>query len=206
MIFSPPHLLGGASWAKKRVGLLGGSFDPPHEGHIHVSHYALHYLKLDVIWWLVTPQNPLKAVQQSVSFDRRMRQCESFAAPHSRIIVSDLEKKLNLNRSYDTIRALKTRFPLTDFVWITGMDNALTFHHWYRWHDILDEIATAHASRMPVWSLIENCPLKLIKTQNHHHLQKPARVALKPGNTYWLMQKKMLGISSTKIRNSLLNT
>lgn len=198
-LYSPPYLHDGSRWRNMRIGLLGGSFNPPHEGHMHISLMALHGLKLDVIWWLVTPQNPLKPTHE-MSFDKRLQQCRAMVK-HPRILVSAIENEIGCSRSYETIGVLKDRFPHTAFIWLTGMDNALTFHHWYRWKDILQEVATAHIARPPAWSLIENCPLKLYSGQNHIHLFKGEKVPLRPKNTYWLMQKPMLDISSTEIRN-----
>lgn len=202
MIFSPPHLEDGARWAGMRVGLLGGSFNPPHEGHIHASVTAMHTLVLDAVWWLITPQNPLKD-ESELSFEKRFALCgELVSTQDGRIIISDIEQALGTNLTWETIRGLRKHFPKTDFVWITGMDNALTMHHWHNWTDILNNVATAHVARPPAWSLIENCPLKLMKTQNHTYLDKAVKAPLKPRHTYWLMQKKMLGISSTELRDN----
>ena len=92
MIFSPPHLLDGARWKGLRVGILGGSFNPPHIGHVHISLIALNSLKLDVIWWLVTPKNPLKDKAQ-LSFEERFDLCLALTNNSPRLIVTDLEKK-----------------------------------------------------------------------------------------------------------------
>ncbi len=200
MIFSPPHLQDGARWAGMRIGLLGGSFNPPHQGHIHASLIALNSLKLDAVWWMVTPQNPLKAKAER-SFSERFELCRQIVH-HPRIIVSDLESQMQLNQTWRTIRAIRRHFPATRFVWITGMDNALTIHTWHNWSDILNNVATAHVARPPAWSLIENCPLKLQGQQTHRYIEKAAAVPLIPRHSYWLMQKKMLGISSTEIRKS----
>ncbi len=199
MHFSPPHLEDGARWAGMRVGLLGGSFDPPHEGHLHASLTALQSLSLDCVWWLVTPQNPLKRIAE-LSFGERFERCLEIAKDR-RIIVSDLEARLGTNRTWETIRGLQSHFSRTEFVWVTGMDNALTMHTWHNWTYILNHVATAHVARPPAWSLIENCPLKLMRTQKHVYLDKAMKAPLLPRHTYWLMQKKMLGVSSTEIRN-----
>lgn len=201
MTFSPPHLMDGQRWAGKRIGLLGGSFNPPHEGHLHISLIALQSLKLDYIWWLVTPQNPLKEASSLAPYEDRVRACRSFVH-HPQILITDLERQLDVNRSYDTVCALNKAFPQTQFVWITGMDNALNFHRWHRWRDILGEIATAHVARPPAWSLIEACPLRMLASQKHHYLNSARKAELAPGHTYWLLQKKMLAVSSTEIRQT----
>ncbi|MCB9995714.1 MAG: nicotinate-nicotinamide nucleotide adenylyltransferase [Rhodospirillales bacterium] len=199
MIFTPPTITDGARWAGRRVGLLGGSFNPPHQGHLHASMIALKTLRLDAVWWLVTPQNPLKDKSER-SFAERFALCEAMPKD-PRILVSDLEQRIGTNLTWQTIRALRHRFPRTDFVWVTGMDNALSMHSWHNWTDILGHVATAHVARPPAWGLIENCPLKMMDTQNHHYLENAAKVPLLPHNTYWLMQKKLLGVSSTQLRN-----
>ncbi len=200
MIFSPPNLEDGARWAGMRVGLLGGSFNPPHEGHVHASLIAMQSMVLDAVWWLVTPQNPLKN-KSELSFKNRFELSQKLVKD-PRIIVSPIEQELGTNLTWETIKGLKEHFPKTDFVWVTGMDNALTIHTWHNWTYILDNVATAHVARPPAWSLIENCPLKMMQTQNHFYLNKATKVPLKPRHTYWLMQKKMMGISSTKIREN----
>lgn len=201
MHFSPPHLEDGARWAGMRIGLLGGSFNPPHYGHVHASVVALKALKLDCLWWLVSPQNPLKQ-QAALSFEKRFELCRAIIPDH-RIIVSDLEIQLGTSRTWQTVRGLKTHFPKTSFVWVTGMDNALSLHTWHNWTYILDHVATAHVARPPAWSLIENCPLKMMGTQKHIYVDKAMKAPLLPRHTYWLMQNRMLGVSSTEIRNSL---
>jgi nicotinate-nucleotide adenylyltransferase len=202
MTFTPPHLLDSDRWAGMRIGLLGGSFNPPHQGHVHISLIAMQALKLDFIWWLATPQNPLKPQTGLMPYIERLQLCQALVR-HPRILVSDLERQLRVNRTYDTVRALKPRFPRTSFVWLTGMDNAQTFHLWYRWRHILGEISTAHIARPPYWSLIRACPLAMTGTQNHVCLDSPQKADLSPGNTYWILQKKMVDISSTNIRKSL---
>lgn len=203
MIFSPPHLEDGARWAGMRIGLLGGSFDPPHEGHIHASLIAMSSLKLDAVWWLVSQQNPLKQ-GTSHSFEQRFAMCcDLVGSTDQRLIVSDIERDLDTTLTWQTIRGLNLHFSKTDFVWITGMDNALTMHRWHNWTYILDHVATAHVARPPAWSLIENCPLKLMSTQKHIYMDKAELVPLKPRHTYWLMQKKMVGLSSTEIRATI---
>jgi nicotinate-nucleotide adenylyltransferase len=199
MTFSPPHLLDGSRWAGLRVGLLGGSFNPPHAGHVHISLIALQTLQLDFVWWLVTPQNPLKEKNILMPYNERVT-LSRHLVKHPRILVTDLERQLGVSRTYDTLQALKQRFPRTDFVWLTGMDNALTFHKWYRWRDILDEAATAHIARPPAGSLTGACPLRQMARQVHDSSGFSRRADLSPGRSYWLLQKRMLAISSTSIR------
>lgn len=201
-MLSPPHLLDGRRWRDMRVGLLGGSFNPAHEGHLNISLKVLRSLKLDCIWWLVTPQNPLKDQKILKPYEERLAGANSFVT-HPRIIVSDLERQLGTNRTFDTLQGLTTNFPTTRFVWITGLDNALTFHRWYRWRQILDLVATAHIARPPASSLPGNCPLRMLETQHHIQVERPFLACLRPGYSYWLLQNKMIATSSTKLRENL---
>lgn len=202
MSFTPPHLLDGARWTGLRIGLLGGSFNPPHPGHTHISLIALQALQLDFVWWLLTPNNPLKDPAMIGPYENRLRLCREMNRHHPRILVTDLERQMGVNKSFETVRGIRKAFPRTDFIWITGMDNALTFHHWHHWQDILALMPTAHIARPPALTLIEQCPLKMLRAQNHHYIDRSRKADLTPGNTYWLLQRRMVNISSTEIRNN----
>jgi nicotinate-nucleotide adenylyltransferase len=117
---------------RKRIGLLGGSFNPAHEGHRDISLAALAYLDLDEVWWLVSPQNPLKPVQGMASFKERMASAEA-TANHPRIRVTDIEQRLGTRYTADTLRKLVTRFPSYRFVWLMGADNLAQIASWRDW-------------------------------------------------------------------------
>jgi nicotinate-nucleotide adenylyltransferase len=129
-----------------RIGLFGGSFNPPHEGHRLASLIALSRLKLDRIWWLVTPGNPLKQNDGLPPLAERMALARQLAR-HPRIDVTDLETQINTRYTYDTIRWLRQRCPGVDFVWIMGADNLANFHRWQRWRDIASMVAIAVIDR-----------------------------------------------------------
>lgn len=199
--FTKPHLLNSSLWKRKRIGLLGGSFNPPHEGHVHISMAAMKGLELDFVWWLVSPQNPLKA-EKPISYEERMSLCEKLA-DHPQIIISDLEIMLGTSITYETIKKLKKRYSQTDFVWISGMDNALSLHQWHSWKELLDEICMVHLTRNPARSLVKCSPLRMLASQKHIFLNRPGKMPLDSRTTYWMMQKKMVNISSTELRNKL---
>lgn len=187
-----------------RIGLLGGSFNPPHEGHVHISLAALKGLQLDAVWWLVTPQNPIKDVE-APSTDSRIALCEDLIS-HPRIIVSGLETEMRTNISYHTIKTLNAHFPHTDFAWISGMDNALGLHRWNYWRELLGEICMVHLTRNPARSLVRNCPYRMYAKQTHRFIDHGGKYPLDSGVTYWMMQKRMVNISSTEIREKSLKS
>jgi nicotinate-nucleotide adenylyltransferase len=125
-----------------RIGLLGGSFNPAHEGHRHISLLALKYLHLDELWWLVSPQNPLKPANDMAPFAERLTSAHAMAR-HPRIRISDIETRLHTRYTADTLHALRTRYPQTRFVWLMGADNLAQIPHWERWTEIFQSVPIA---------------------------------------------------------------
>lgn len=121
---------------KQKIGLLGGSFNPAHEGHRYISQEAIKRLGLDAVWWLVSPQNPLKSPKDMAPFEKRLAYARQ-VAHDPRIIVTNIEKELNTRYTVDSLRALQARFPETEFIWLMGADNMLQFHRWKDWKSIL---------------------------------------------------------------------
>ena len=128
------------------IGLFGGSFNPPHEGHRRAALTALRRLGLDCVWWLVTPGNPLKDNDALPPLERRMGAARRVAA-HPRIVVTGVEAAIGARYTYDTIRWLKRRCPGVAFVWIMGADNLASFDRWQHWRDIADLVPIAVVSR-----------------------------------------------------------
>jgi nicotinate-nucleotide adenylyltransferase len=131
-----------ASRSRRRIGLLGGSFNPAHRGHLHLSLEALKRLDLDEIWWLVAPQNPLKPVQGMAPFKARLANARALVR-HPRIAVTDLEARLGTRYTADTLAELGRRFPNARFVWLMGADNLEQIRHWERWGDVFRLAAVA---------------------------------------------------------------
>jgi len=124
-----------------RVGLLGGSFNPAHSGHIHISLNAIELLNLDYVIWLVSPQNPLKYDMRD-SLDRRMSYAKLIAR-NDKIIISDVEKFFHNTYTADTIRILQNIYPRIKFIWMMGADNMIQIHRWHNWRDIFDSLFVA---------------------------------------------------------------
>jgi nicotinate-nucleotide adenylyltransferase len=129
-----------------KVGLLGGSFNPAHEGHAHVAETALARLGLDAVIWLVSPQNPLKSSHETQPLAKRMASARQWARG-PRMIVSDAETRMEARYTLDTLRILKARHPGVHFVWIMGADNLASFHRWKGWVEIMNEAPVAVVSR-----------------------------------------------------------
>ena len=116
----------------KSVGVLGGSFNPAHAGHRHISVEAMRRLGLDEVWWLVSPQNPLKGSGDMAPIAARVAAANAVAR-HPRIHVTDLELRLGTRFAVDTVARLIARYPKVRFVWLMGADNLVDFDHWSRW-------------------------------------------------------------------------
>jgi nicotinate-nucleotide adenylyltransferase len=129
-----------------RIGLLGGSFNPAHSGHLYVSEVALRRLGLDYVWWLVTPQNPLKGKTGLAPLQYRVNQAKLLAR-HPRIVVMDIEHALGTHYSIDTLKALQRRFPSVRFVWLMGSDNLEIFRRWRNWEQIVARVPIAVIQR-----------------------------------------------------------
>ena len=133
--------------------MLGGSFNPAHGGHLHISALALKLLDLDQIWWLVSPQNPLKPVAGMAPFPARLKGARRIAKADRRILVTDLESRLGPSRyTADTLKSLRRRFPRLRFVWLMGGDNLLQIPQWERWPEIFRTVPIAVFDR-PSYSL-----------------------------------------------------
>ncbi len=132
--------------AHRSIGLLGGSFNPPHSGHREISLVAMDRLQLDAVWWLVTPGNPLKDPAHYAPLDERLVLARK-TADHPDIIVSDFERRHNLQYTVDTVERLQLLNPTTRFVWIMGADSLANFHKWKDWRRIIDQIPIAVFNR-----------------------------------------------------------
>ncbi len=120
------------------VGLLGGSFDPAHQGHVQISRAALQRFNLDRLWWLVSPGNPLKS-RAPASMERRVAAARELM-DHPKVQISDVEARLGTRYTAETLRALRRLYPHVRFVWLMGADNLAHFHHWKDWQQIMETV------------------------------------------------------------------
>lgn len=134
---------------RRRVGLLGGSFNPAHAGHRHVAETALRRLGLDEVWLLVSPQNPLKPVAGMAPLAGRVESARRAMAGDPRLRVTTIESDLGTRYTADTIAALKRRFPFVRFVWLMGADNLVQIAQWDRWMRIFRSVPVAILARSP---------------------------------------------------------
>jgi nicotinate-nucleotide adenylyltransferase len=130
-----------------KIGLFGGTFDPAHEGHAHVAETAQKRLGLDRIWWLVTPQNPLKP--KSSSLESRMQSARSLAHG-GKHIVTDLETQLGRHYTFETLRTLKSLYPGVRFTFVMGADNLASFRKWKNWREVAGAAPIAVVARPSV--------------------------------------------------------
>lgn len=130
---------------------MGGTFNPPHEGHSVCAITALRRLRLDQLWWMVTPGNPLKTSDGLPSLEDRMAASRSYAASPA-ITITGFEAELGSPYTYATLRFVTQRLPRVRFVWVMGADNLASFHHWQHWRDIAQTVPIAVVDR-PGWHL-----------------------------------------------------
>ena len=143
----PPLVMPG-----QRVGLLGGSFNPPHEAHLLITQTALSRLGLDAVWWVVTPGNPLKSKNELAPLDERIRLCRELIESDPRIKITSFEEDLPTAYTAATLGHLRLRLPGVRFVWLMGADNLATFHLWQEWREIAANLPIAVVDR-PNWRL-----------------------------------------------------
>lgn len=184
--------------AGQSVGLLGGSFDPPHAGHVHVTREALKRFGLDRIWWLVSPGNPLKPVGPA-PLERRMEVARRMMR-HPRVMISDIEAKIGTRYTADTLSVLVERFPGVRFVWLMGADNLLLIHHWQQWCRIFQTVPVGIVARSVDVAAARHAKAATtfanVRLQNHQSLLLPRTSA----PAWCLVNVPMLDVSSSAIR------
>lgn len=184
---------------RRRIGLLGGSFNPAHAGHRHISLIALRRLALDEVWWLVSPQNPLKPAKGMASLAQRMASAR-IAANHPRIRVTDIERRLSTRYTVDTVRALKRRHPGFAFVWLIGADNLIQMPAWKSWQALFGAVAVAVFAR-PSYSLRALAGQAACRFARSRLPERQARRLAEQGPPAWVFLRiRLHSASATEIR------
>lgn len=183
---------------KQRIGLFGGSFDPPHSGHVDLTLHALKRFGLDQVWWLVSPGNPLKS-NGPRPLTERMAQAERIMQ-HPRVRISDIESRINTRFTADTIRYLCNRHSGTRFVWLMGADNLAQFDQWHAWRDIMDTVSVGVLARPT--SRLDAMTSKAARIYAHRRLPEAASHLLgRSGQPMWCYVNMPLNpVSSTMLR------
>jgi len=180
------------------IGLLGGSFDPPHAGHVHITREALKLFGLDAVWWLVSPGNPLKS-RGPAALERRMEASRAIMR-HPRVHISDAEAQIGSRYTAQTIAALRGARPGVRFVWLMGADNMAQFHLWQDWRDIMQNVpigilarpGARLAARASVAARIyEHARVPLGEARNLGRMEAPA---------WCFANVPMMALSSTRLR------
>jgi nicotinate-nucleotide adenylyltransferase len=184
---------------KRRIGLLGGSFNPAHEGHRDISLAALAYLDLDEVWWVVSPQNPLKSAKGMASFAERMASAKAMA-DHPRIRVTGIEQRLGTRFTADTLRKLVTRFPSCRFVWLMGADNLAQIASWRDWTRIfhLTPIAVFDRPTYTIKALTSLAARRFRRSRRREAALKT--LAATPAPAWVFVHHRLNPISATQIR------
>jgi len=180
------------------VGLLGGSFDPPHAGHAHITREALKRFGLDEVWWLVSPGNPLKA-RGPAPLDRRMAAAKAVMV-HPRVRVTDLEVPLGTRFTAATLTALRARYPGLRFVWLMGADNLATFHRWENWRGIIGTVPIGVLARPGQRISARMSPAAQQYRRFRLRGREAARLPLADPPAWCFVNVPMVDISSTDLR------
>ena len=182
----------------KHIGLLGGSFDPPHRGHVYISLEAKKILSLDEIWWLVTPQNPLK-ISKPATYSERINNCKRITKGRP-ITIKEVEKKICSKYTYQTIKYLQNHYSNIKFYWLMGSDNLITFHRWQKWRNIFYEISIVIFKRHNY----NNKALKSIASKTFLHSQikslKLKQIYFNTLPAWAWVNNREIKISSTEIK------
>lgn len=183
-----------------RIGLLGGSFNPPHAAHRAISLFALKRLQLDRVWWLVTPGNPLKDASALRDLDARQAAARAVAAD-ARIDVTAVESALRTRYTFDTLRALHLRCRGVRFVWIMGADNLAQFHRWQNWRGIAEIMPIAVIDRPPLGGRALGAPAAQALARYRLPERDAVRLADLAPPAWTFLSGMKLDVSSTGLRN-----
>ena len=183
-----------------RIGLLGGSFDPAHEGHALITRQALKRFGLDEVWWLVSPGNPLKTRGPAPLAERMARARE--VVQHPRVQVTDLETRLGTRYTYATLTELMAVYPGVSFVWLMGADNLATFHRWENWRDIMQLVPVGVMARPGQRISARLSPAARMFRRHKLRSREAMRIAEMTAPAWVFINVPMNDMSSSRIRAS----
>ena len=186
---------------KRKVGILGGSFNPAHSGHIHISNTARTRLGIDEVWWLVAPQNRLKSSIEMENFDKRLSYARLFTNELPYIKVLDIEEKNKLYASYMTINFLNSKSQRVKFIWLMGSDILDNFNNWLYPDSIAKKMYVAVVSRPNFSSSFLNTPQKT-KLGKRLKNSKNKTIFLRKKPVWVFLKNRLLSISSSEIRKT----
>ncbi|MCB1451642.1 MAG: nicotinate-nucleotide adenylyltransferase [Nitratireductor sp.] len=183
------------------IGLFGGSFNPPHEGHVHVSELALLRGRLDRIWWIVTPGNPLKDHSELAPLADRLEQCTAIAR-NPAFEITAFEARFNIRYTADTLAILVKRFPRIRFVWIMGADNLAGFHRWQNWRRIATMMPILVIDRPGSTLSVRSAPAALALSRYRIREADTGRIADMRPPAWAFVHGPRNSLSSTAIRRA----
>ncbi len=180
------------------VGLLGGSFDPAHEGHAHITREALKRFGLDEVWWLVSPGNPLKT-RGPAPLPERIAHAKTVMR-HPQVCITDLEARLGTRYTHETLAQIMARYPGVRFVWLMGADNLASFHKWENWRQIMATVPVAIMARPGQRISARLSPAAQVFRRHKLKAREALRITRVAPPAWVFVNVPMSDISSTSIR------
>ena len=182
---------------KRRIGILGGSFNPPHLGHLEMAEMAKNRLNLDQVWLMVSPQNPLKSDSDMAPLNHRLTMCEKLAENKPWLKVTDIETRLNTCYTADTLEELKKEMPEVRFFWLMGDDNLQSLHRWHNWEKIAEMAPLVVFNRGGGEKALESVAAKALKAH-----KVPADSPEETPPNWRVLDNPLVPVSATDIREN----
>lgn len=184
-----------------RIGLLGGSFDPAHDGHVAITKAAMRRFRLDRVWWLVSPGNPLKSRGPAPIADRIARARRMLTDP--RVVVTGIELRLGTRMTADTLAAIRARYRGVRFVWLMGSDNLVQFHRWSRWRTIANTVPLGVLARPGTRMAARHSVAARVLARDRLPLSQAATLASRHPPAWVLVNLPLSPQSSTALRQAM---
>lgn len=187
----------------KRIGLLGGSFNPPQLGHLSMAKNLHRFAGCDEVWLLVTPNNPFKDPEGYASLADRMHMCELMAEGRPWLKVSDIEREFGCIRTFETLANLRQHFPGDQFIWSMGGDNLLEFHRWEGWEEIISHHPIVVFGRPGADGVMDSVAMRAAEKSGF--TLKDATHISEGATGFLFCNNKLMDVSSTRIRHALIH-